>query len=235
MRVQELWLYPVKSLQGERLEDVVAGAFGLDGDRTHALVEVANGRVLSAVRDPQLLLAEGRRRADGGIQVVLPGGRVATTDEELSTWLGRPVRLEEAWGRTRPFAPGGSAAPPTRWDGPSGSFHDFHTARISIIGMGTVRALGDWDVRRFRANIVLDGEGEDGLVGRRVRVGGALLDIQELLPRCVLVTRPQPGGIARDLDVLRTIRRERRGELAVGALVGEPGPIRLGDPVEVLA
>jgi uncharacterized protein YcbX len=29
----ELWRYPVKSLQGERLESVVATADGLEGDR----------------------------------------------------------------------------------------------------------------------------------------------------------------------------------------------------------
>jgi hypothetical protein len=44
-----------------------------------------------------------------------------------------------------------------------------------------------------------------------------------------MVTRPQPGGIARDTSVLKTIHRERGGDLAVAALVHTPGTARTGD------
>jgi hypothetical protein len=44
-----------------------------------------------------------------------------------------------------------------------------------------------------------------------------------------MVTRPQPEGIERDLDVLHTIARQRRNRLAVGALVAQPGTVRVGD------
>ncbi len=44
-----------------------------------------------------------------------------------------------------------------------------------------------------------------------------------------MVTRPQPGGIERDLDVLKTINRERDGNLSVGALIVDPGPLAVGD------
>jgi hypothetical protein len=47
-----------------------------------------------------------------------------------------------------------------------------------------------------------------------------------------MVTRPQPGGLGRDTDVLRTIHRERGGEFAVGAAVVSAGTIRPGDAVE---
>jgi hypothetical protein len=46
-----------------------------------------------------------------------------------------------------------------------------------------------------------------------------------------MVTRPQPEGIERDLGVLRTIARERKNRLAVGALVSEPGTVKVGDPL----
>jgi uncharacterized protein YcbX len=36
VRVQELWRYPVKSLQGERLHQALVTAHGLDGDRRYA-------------------------------------------------------------------------------------------------------------------------------------------------------------------------------------------------------
>jgi uncharacterized protein len=44
-----------------------------------------------------------------------------------------------------------------------------------------------------------------------------------------MTTRPQPGGIERDLSVLRTIARDRDACLAIGAVVETPGDIRVGD------
>ena len=44
-----------------------------------------------------------------------------------------------------------------------------------------------------------------------------------------MTTRAQPGGIERDLSVLRTIARERDARLAVGALVARPGRASVGD------
>jgi hypothetical protein len=46
-----------------------------------------------------------------------------------------------------------------------------------------------------------------------------------------MTTRAQAGGVERDLDVLRTIARERDARLAVGALVVSPGTFRIGEPL----
>jgi uncharacterized protein YcbX len=116
------------------------------------------------------------------------------------------------------------------WEGAAGgAFHDNADGRVSLVSTGT---LGDWDRRRFRSNVVLDGAGEGGLVGSRARLGGALLDVVEPIPRCVMVTRPQAGGIGRDTTVLKTIHRERGGALAVAATVHVPGTVRTGDRLE---
>ena len=112
------------------------------------------------------------------------------------------------------------------FDGAAGAFHDNPGARVSLVSNGTI---GSWDVRRFRPNIVLDGEGEDSLVGSTVTVGQATLDVGMRIERCVMTTRAQAGGVARDLDVLRTIARERDACLSVGALVAGSGTVRLGD------
>jgi hypothetical protein len=47
-----------------------------------------------------------------------------------------------------------------------------------------------------------------------------------------MVTRPQAGGIARDTSVLKTIHRERGGDLAVAALVHRPGTVHIGDVLD---
>ena len=89
-------------------------------------------------------------------------------------------------------------------------------------------SLGDWDQRRFRANVILEGEGEDALVDQSVRLGTCTLNITKQIDRCVMVTRPQPG-LDRDVAVLKTLIRDRANRLAIGGLVAEPGRIEIGD------
>jgi uncharacterized protein len=239
--VRELWRYPVKSLQGERLDVAGVGAHGIDGDRQWALFDVATGFGLTARRVPELLFGAARTRPDGGVEVVLPDGTATTDDAVLSCWLGRPVALRSAAetdGRPRYEGPDDDLAEadgPTPgwypWRGADAAFHDDPGIRLSLVSTGTV---GDWHPRRFRANVLLDGAGEDGLVGRRITLGGAELALVGPVSRCVMVTRPQPGGIERDTGVLRTIHRDRGGDLAVAALVERPGAVRTGDELVVL-
>ena len=229
MRVQELWRYPVKSLQGQRLDAVDVGPQGLAGDRQWALFDRSTGFGLTARRVPELLFAAARVRDDGGVEVVLPDGTVTTDDAVLSDWLGRPVTLRAAEAERGPRHYESPDDDEDLWDafeGASGAFHDSSRIRVSLVSTGT---LGTWDRRRFRANVVLEGTGEDALVGRRVRLGGAELDVVKQVGRCVMVTRPQPGGIGRDNGVLKTIHRERDGSLAVGALVARAGAVAVGD------
>lgn len=232
MRVVELWRYPVKSMQGERLAVAEAGPDGLTGDRGWALFDAATGIGLTARRAPDLLFAAGRLRTDGAAEVVLPDGTATTDDAVLSDWLGRPVALRQAGSVAAPRyespdddeLPGATAW--HEWQGAGGPFHDIAAARISLITTGT---LGTWDRRRFRANVVLDGSGENALTGTLVRLGGALLEVNDPIARCVMVTRPQSGGIGRDTSVLKTVHRQHGGELAIGAEVRRPGTIRTGD------
>jgi uncharacterized protein YcbX len=233
MRVLELWRFPVKSMQGERLDVADLGADGIEGDRRWALFDLDTGFGLTARRVPDLLFAAARLRDDGGVEVVLPDGTVTAEDAALSAWLGRRVELRQAGGgpaRPRYESPDDDEAPHPKdwhaWQGAAGPFHDDPDGRVSLVSTAT---LGGWDRRRFRANVVLDGAGEEGLTGRRARLGSALLDVGLPIPRCVMVTRPQPGGIGRDTSVLKTIHRERGGDLAVAAQVLTPGTVGTGD------
>ena len=237
MRVAELWRFPVKSLQGERLDVAELGPGGIAGDRQWALFDVATGFGLTARREPDLLFAAGRVRPDGGVEIVLPDGNVTAEDAVLSDWLGRPVALRSAaqvTERRRYESPDDNLAEASArwhdWEGAAGgAFHDNADGRLSLVSTGT---LGSWDRRRFRSNVVLDGAGEDALSGTRLRLGGATIVVGAPIPRCVMVTRPQPGGIGRDTAVLKAIHRERAGELAIAAQVLEPGTVCTGDVLE---
>lgn len=234
MQVLEVWRYPVKSLRGERLDEARIGFEGVEGDRRYAIFDVDTGFGLTARRAPELLFATARIRTDDSVEITLPEGCVAADDEALSGWLGRPVTLRsteqvsqrryenpedfenESTGRWEPF------------EGSAGAFQDSGNAAVSLLSKPSMR---DWDQQRFRANIVLDEAGENELVGARIRLGEAILEVRKRLTRCVMTTRPQPGGIDRNLDVLRTIHRELDGCLAIGAVVLDSGRVRAGDEV----
>jgi hypothetical protein len=243
MRVLELWRYPVKSLQGERVPESEVGPRGLTGDRGWALFDLDTGFGLTARRAAELLHASARLRPDGTPEIVLPGGAVARGDGDLSDWLGRRVGLrsaDEVAGERRYESPT-DAETEASWgvfSGSRGAFHDSGRAAVTLV---STAVLDGRDPRRFRANVVLDGAeedgvdedraGEDGLVGRSVRLGTAELRVVEPVARCVMVTRSQPGGLPVDREVLRRVHRERGGVLSVGAVVARAGLVRVGDPL----
>jgi uncharacterized protein len=243
MRVLELWRYPVKSLQGERLTTADVGPLGIAGDRQWALFDLGTGVGLTARRVPDLLFAAARVRAGGAVEVVLPDGTGTADDAVLSRWLGREVALRPAAAVAGAPVyespedddlddPAGNTGGWHPWEGASDAFHDNPDFRVSLVSTGTT---GTWDRRRFRANVLLDGAGEDALVGRRIRLGSAVLAVADGIERCVMVTRPQSGGIGRETAVLKTIHRERGGRLAVGAEVLTPGTVAVGDAVHPAA
>lgn len=244
MRVEALWRYPVKSAQGDRLSRAVVGPAGVSGDRSWAVVDVATGYALTARREPRLLelravtAAGPDQGADHARPVVGPfDGDALADDAALSRWLGRDVALDAAQpGRRAAYEnlvdfEHEDASDWVTWKGPRGSFHDSTRTQVSIVSQ---RSIGEWDVRRFRPNLLLDGEDEDALVGHRVQLGSVVLDVVKQIDRCVVTTRPQPGGLGRDLDVLREINRSRASFLGVGAMVVTTGHVAVGDTLHDL-
>jgi uncharacterized protein YcbX len=236
VNVEAIWRYPVKSVQGELLDLADVDERGITGDRAWGIADRATGYVLTARREPKLLFATARY-VDGDVELTDEDGTALRDDAALSRWLGREVELRAA----SPHARATFEAPTddlhehdaawTTWHGPAGTFHDSTRTRVSIVSRAT---LGAWDERRFRANVVVTGDGEDAFVDRVVTIGTAVLRVVKRIDRCVVTTRPQPRGIRRDLDVLRAVRRDRDGHLGVGALVARAGAIAVGDAVTVL-
>lgn len=236
MRVKEIWRYPVKSLQGERLDRARVAELGVEGDRAYAIWDLESDLGLTARRVPELLFASASLRADGSVRIETPDGTIAEDDAALSDWLGRPVEL-----RSGPTAQERRYENPVdfereegawrEFEGSKESFHDDDEFRLSLISTGTLAGSG-WDRRRFRANLLLEGEGELELAGERVEVGEAVLAVNRPIVRCVMVTRPQTGGLEQDLDVMRTIAREHDRRLAIGATVAAPGEVAVGDVLQ---
>lgn len=246
-RVVALWRYPVKSMGGEALAAVDLGLGGLPGDRGLAVRDLADGRILSAKREPRLLQASARFEGDV-VVVALPGGREVAagergTDEALCAWLGREVRLiAPEPGAVATFAMDLDPEDPTHTTDlqtPPGSFYDSRSSvhlltTASLAAAAGLEPAATWDARRFRPNVVLETEArgfpEDAWVGADLALGEAVVWIRKPTERCVLTTREQPG-LQRQPAVLRALHRFREGALGVYANPVLAGRVVLGDRV----
>jgi uncharacterized protein YcbX len=133
---------------------------------------------------------------------------------------------------------------------PPGTFFDL--AAIHLITTATLERLGrlypegQFDVRRYRPNIVVDVDAdafvENDWTGSRVGVGSSVeIDVDLPTMRCVMTTLAQPG-LPRDVGLLRTVARHNRvdipglGRWACAGAYGHvvtPGAVRVGDPITV--
>ncbi|WP_244524645.1 MOSC N-terminal beta barrel domain-containing protein [Trujillonella endophytica] len=176
-RVEQIAVYPVKSLAGRTVPAARVEVEGLRGDRAYAVVDAATGERVAARTSPRLreVVATGDADADSAT---------------LTAVLGRPVRLA-----------------------PSAGGPQVDAAAVHLVSRQAVdrAAAGEVPVgcsaEDPRANLLLELAADDGdertWVGRRLRVGEALLRVTRLPRHC----------------------------LGVYAEVLEPGEVAVGDPV----
>ena len=210
MRVAELWRYPVKGLRGERVEALEFAADGVPGDRG---LRVMDERGIVTGRRKQRMIGLAAALGDDG-EALVGGHRWDSPDAAASVRAvaGQGARL------SRPL--GG---------------HEYDAAQVLLLSDGSVAQLG-FDRRRFRPNIYFEGAPgpiELDWVGRRVRIGGLVLAVDEPCERCVITTI-DPDTIEVDLDVLKRTRAELGGDMGVYCTVVEPATVAVGDPVALV-
>jgi uncharacterized protein YcbX len=135
--VSELWRFPVKSMQGERLAHAEIRGPGLIGDRAFALIDVETGKVVTAKSVklfPDLLRCQAvfveppkPDRALPPVRITLPDGTTAFNDSGnidpvLSAYFRRSVTLAHAAPEDFTidyYPPEVAAADPTNPQGPA--------------------------------------------------------------------------------------------------------------------
>lgn len=231
--IAEIWRFPVKSMQGERLERCQVDEGGVVGDRAFVLRADSMRLMGSAKYFTDLLRCRARYLDEPGgaapapVEITLPDGSRLRSDAEdaatrLSQGLGGRFSL---W-----------SAPP------GGAKDDAPIHLLSDASLTTLRSLlpdSAIDSRRFRANFVLDmvadtlGSPEWDWMGAILRIGGVRLAITNATVRCAMTTHPQSADLPRDPAILRALAEHAQRCLGVYALVLTPGEVRLGDPVTI--
>ena len=208
MNVTELWRYPVKTMAGERLDRATVGPLGIEGDRI-VHVEDGEGRVITSRSHPRFLGHKGTLGAGGAVLVDGRPWRSAAVAAEVAELGGPGARLVHYEGAER-----------------------FDVLPLLVATDGAIAAFG-YDGRRLRPNIVIGGVtglDETGWPGACLRVGGALIGVQDLRQRCIM-TSFDPDTQVQDREVTRSIYRRFGGKLALNCFVIEAGTITVGDGV----
>ncbi len=246
---------PVKGLALVQPEQIELERFGVRDDRRFYLVN-EEGRLVNGKRLGRLVgVVPAYDEQAGTLSLRLPdgsvvGGVIALGEPVTTSFYGRPVpgrEVEGPWSR----ALSEWAGSPLRLIAPDEPGVGVDRGRRGAATLLSVAALdelaraagaaGPVDGRRFRMLLGVGGveaHAEDGWLGRRVRVGEAVVVPRGNVGRCAVTTQDPDTGV-RDLDTLGALERYR-GQLesteplpfGVWAEVVEPGRVRLGDPVE---
>jgi uncharacterized protein len=249
--VGRLWRYPVKSMGGEEVDELIVGQGNVIGDRAYGFIETRNAKLVSAKRHAALVGCRARftepptgDESTPPIEVTFPDGTVVTDDGDelsrrVSALLGHEVRLVNhndpaaesvvAWG-----------APKTLAD-----FAPLHVLATSELDrLAAEHHEGEWDPRRFRPNVLIEDTARptasDSWLAYDLHFGAeVVVHVVMPTPRCVMTTLSQ-GSLPKDRDILRTLVRASTKQVrafgdrpAVGyyAQIVRPGVVRTGDPV----
>lgn len=263
LRLSELYVYPVKSAAGIRLDAGDVVDTGLRFDRRWMIVDDEDTFVsqrsearlallrphleddalrltapgMEDLRTPLHARASTRRRVRVWNDVVPAVDAGAEARTWLRRFLGRELRLV-AFGDDahRPVNPE-RARPDDAVAFADG--YPFLLTTVASLAELNRRLEHPLSMQRFRPNLVVDGAepfAEDGWT--RLRIGDATFRVVKPCARCA-ITGVDPRSARRGPEPLRTLAtfRRRDGKVLFGQNAIHDGPARLrrGDPVEVLA
>lgn len=240
--VQELWRYPVMGLRGERVQEAEIAQRGILGDRTYVLYSDHASKVVDPVKyryawgetltAPGLLDLSAEFTSSPSISsapsvsITIPdGNRISSDDPEFEAVLSEALHQKLKLLNYPPVA-----------EARIKSGRALHIlTNSSLEAIKGLYPTGDFDVRRFRPNIVIDtpleGFPEEDWVGSTILVGGEVrLKVEKPNKRCKLITMKQ-GEILVDEKIYETISTKHDNTLgAMCSVLGE-GRVRVGDQV----
>jgi uncharacterized protein YcbX len=254
--VSQIAIAPVKSLRLNLVDQAEVGPSGVNGDRSYAMLN-ERGQLLSVTKHPELLrVLAAADPASGYLKLELPDrpaleGMVELGAERHGLFYGKERPCRVVLGEFSSALSAVTGEPVTlvcMSDGPAvdrpgeGAVTVQSAAALAQLApaAGCSEPL---DGRRFRMTFTVDGVEayqEEAWLGRRVRLGAAVIRPRGNVGRCAATTFDPETG-AKTADTLKAIVATRAGvpttermPFGVHAEVVSPGLVRVGDAVEVL-
>ena len=245
-RVAGIWRHPIKAHGREALDAVrLSPDRTLPGDRAWAVLRegaepdgpgwVSCGHFSRAAKNPALQAITARLDDETG--------RISLSHPERPDFSFDPATEGPAFiDWLRPLSRGGAPRPARLIRAAERGMTDTPFASISILNAASHRAVAQRLGReispgRWRGNLLLDGLApweEFDWIGRRLRIGDAVLRIEERIGRCQATSASIRTG-RRDTDMLRLLSEGwGHTDFGVYAVVEEGGKIARGDRAELL-
>lgn len=261
--IQQLFIYPVKSMQGTDLSASDVQENGLQFDRIFMLTE-PDGTFITA-RQYHRLLQLKPIIIENGIQIIAPNQQsihvyyhdFSTTLEPTEVWENHFFSHIASIAVNRWLSDYLQKDVQLRWIGPeltrrvkrhpdvALSFADaypyllLNQASFDYLQQKCPYIL---DIRQFRGNIIIAGAlpfAEDGW--KTIKIGEVIFDLVKPCSRCVLTTIDIHSSTANPhnepLKTLRQFRCDQSGEIDFGMnmIARNSGRISLNDTIEILA
>ena len=255
MKIESLYRYPVKGLTPEFLDSAVLTpgrcipwdrAFALSqGDSTLNPADptwIPKTNFMCLLRNASIALLNTRfDEMTNTLAITTPDG--ASLEAAPLTPEGQETLTKffiDYLGAETRYGP--AQKPPSFQHFENHSFCDHKTQVISLIGLGSLRALeaaagAARDKRRFRANVYIEDIApwaEFDWLGKTIAIGDAKLRVQERIDRCGATT-VNPDTAIRDANPVKELQKNfGHIELGIFAEVLTPGEIRPGDELILL-
>lgn len=245
--VREIYRYPVKGLNGERLDSAALQPGGrIAHDRRFAIAHASSqvdplaphwlpkSNFLNLARDDKLAQIAIAFDPETTELTFLRGGR-QVAHGKAGEAVGRMVINQFLAG----FLPPGARGNPKLVEAAEGAFSDVADPLVSLVSLASVAdiervARQKVDPRRFRANVYFDGAEpweERDWIDREIEVGSVRLRVVAPIGRCA-ATNVDPVSAARDMNIPLLLERGfGHTETGVYATVLEAGEIRPGDAI----
>jgi uncharacterized protein YcbX len=238
----QIWRHPIKGIGAEALDHVGLHVDRpLPWDRAWAVLEeggeASEGwrpcrNFLRGAKGPSLMAVRARveedtvylSHPDRPDLSVTPG--IEGADKALFDWL-------------RPIYPADRRPPAALVRAPEMGMSDANFASVSVLNLASLRALGQklgqsLDPRRFRGNLWIEGLApweEFDLVGKRLKIGAAELEVIEPIGRC-RATEANPETGRRDAATLAALEDGwGHTDFGVYTMVRRAGRVAVGDEV----
>jgi uncharacterized protein len=248
-QIVSLFRYPVKGLSPELLDSAALTTEAhFPGDRLFAIENGPSGfdpraaehfpkiKFLMLMRHERLARLKTQFDDATNVLSIRQGGHVVAAGD-VTTEQGRAA-IERHFATA--FADELRGTPKLLTAPPGFRFMDSRSGYLSIIDLASVHAIAKAagreriDPLRFRANVYVEGLGAWGefdLIGRRIKLGAATLEITKRIDRCA-ATDVDPSTGIRDLRMVELLEQNfGHHDCGVYARVIDGGDVKKGDPL----
>ena len=256
--IDSIWRYPVKSMCGEKLDEVFVAFAGLMGDRTYGIVKSGGnpGFPWHTARDQEELLLykpryknysltlkpgdlEAAQSLAPGVNPLYPDAEEFSVDVETPNGNVYKIDSQEFLDHLKTLTCNDTL-----------KLHftqksQFDCRPLSLFSLQTqdllTKELGiEIDKRRFRANFYVKWNEdkpplyENELLGSRLKLGDMLeINVLERDPRCKMITL-DPDTSEANPKIIKHVAQSHEGYAGVYGAVLVEGAVKAGDSVELL-